>query len=274
MITTSKSTFREFIRKCQEDNISAYASQAAFFIILSMIPFFMLLLSLLQYTPVTEGMILNLINDMVPSYLAPFLISVIHEVYTKNAGLISLTAIVAIWSAAKGTQHLSSGLNAVYDIMETRSWLFLRIRAIEQTLFMLVALIMSLILMIFGNTIQDLLILYVPWLGNTIASVLNRRTPYILFVLCIFFLIMYKALPNRKVSLRSQLPGSILCAVGWAVFSFGLSIYLDYFNGFSMYGSLTTIVLVMLWLYICIYIMLVCAEINNIYEDRQIQKFE
>ena len=79
-------------------------------------------------------------------------------------------------------------------------------------------------------------------------------------------------LPNRKASIRSQLPGSIMSAVGWALLSFGISVYVDYFNGFSMYGSLTTIVLVMLWLYFGMYILLVAAEVNNIYEERWVEK--
>ena len=63
-----------------------------------------------------------------------------------------------------------------------------------------------------------------------------------------------------------------MAAVGWALLSFGISIYVDYFNGFSMYGSLTTIILVMLWLYFGIYILLVCAEFNSIYEEYRVRK--
>ncbi len=73
--------------------------------------------------------------------------------------------------------------------------------------------------------------------------------------------------PNRKASFKSQLPGAILSAVSWYVFSFGLSIYVEYFNGFSTYGSLATIVLVMLWLYFCMYIPLLCAETNVVFSD-------
>ena len=50
-------------------------------------------------------------------------------------------------------------------------------------------------------------------------------------------------------------------------FSIGVSIYVDYFNGFSMYGSLTTIALIMLWLYFCMYIMMMSAEVNVIFND-------
>ena len=79
------------------------------------------------------------------------------------------------------------------------------------------------------------------------------------------FAMVYKALPNNKPALWAQLPGAAISAVAWYVFSLGLSIYVKYFNGFSMYGSLTTIALLMLWLYFCIYIFLLCGEVNALY---------
>ena len=101
------SGIRLFTKKCRQDHISAYAAQSAFFIILSIIPFLMLLVSLIQYTPVTEGMLMQVVNRMMPDYIAPFLIGMIHEVYSKSIGLISITAISAIWASAKGIQYLS-----------------------------------------------------------------------------------------------------------------------------------------------------------------------
>ena len=70
---------RAFIEKCKEDNISAFAAQSAFFIVLSLIPFIMLFISLVQYTPVTKSMIMDTINRVMPSYISPFLIGIINE---------------------------------------------------------------------------------------------------------------------------------------------------------------------------------------------------
>ena len=88
-----------------------------------------------------------------------------------------------------------------------------------------------------------------------------------LLLLILFFDVIFTALPNTKLTFKSQLPGATACAAAWYVFSFGLSIYVDYFNGFSMYGSLTTIALIMLWLYFCMYIMMMSAEVNVIFND-------
>lgn len=263
---------RAFIEKCKEDNISAFAAQSAFFIVLSLIPFIMLFISLVQYTPVTEGMVLNMVNSVMPTYISPFLIGIIHEMYHNSIGLVSVAAVVAVWSAAKGIQYLMNGLNSVYDIEETRNWVFLRFRAILYTLILVIAIVASLTLMIFGNSLQYLITQYLPIVANITLGILRLRSLILLAILSLFFAVLFKMLPNRKASFKKQIPGSIMAAVGWALLSFGISVYVDYFNGFSMYGSLTTIILVMLWLYFGIYILLVCAEFNSIYEDYQGRK--
>ena len=263
---------RFFLKKCREDNISAFAAQSAFFVVLSLIPFLMLFISLVQYTPVTESMILDIINKIMPAYISPFLISIIHEMYSKSVGIVSATAVAAIWSAAKGIQYLTNGLNRVYDIEETRNWLFLRMRAVFYTVILLLTIVISLTLMVFGNRLQGLLLTYLPLVAQLTQEILKMRYLILMGIMIVFFAVLYKALPNRKAAIRSQIPGSILSAVGWLLLSFGLSVYVDDFNGFSMYGSLTTIVLVMLWLYFGMYIVLVCAEINNAYEEEWVRK--
>lgn len=267
MLLKNITRMKMFIRKCRNDNISAYAAQSAFFIILSIIPFLMLFISLVQYTPVTKGMVMEVVNRTMPVYLTSFLISVIEEIYTRNAGLVSVAAVAAIWASAKGIQYMSGGLNAVYDIKETRNYFRLRLRAMLYTLVLVAAIVLALMLLVFGNSIQGILVEYVPLAAELTGVVLKLRSLIMLGVFIFFFAVLFKMLPNRKATLRSQLPGSVLCAVAWSVFSYGLSVYVDYFNGFSMYGSLTTIVLLMLWMYFCMYIVLVCGEINNIYED-------
>ena len=81
---------------------------------------------------------------------------------------------------------------------------------------------------------------------------------------------IYKFLPNHIVQLRIQLMGAAFSAVGWMIVSWIFSVYLDIFKGFSsMYGSLTTIVLIMLWLYFCMYILLLGGEVNMILRDME-----
>ncbi len=105
----------KFAEKCKKDHIGAFAAQSAFFLLLSLIPFLMVFSSLLQYTVVSEATLLKYVNSLAPEYIAPFIVSIIHEVYHKSVGIVSATAVAAIWSAAKGIQSIAEGFNCIYE---------------------------------------------------------------------------------------------------------------------------------------------------------------
>lgn len=256
-----------FMDKCKRDKINAYAAQSAFFIILSIIPFLMVFSSLIRYTSISQGMLLIIIRRVLPEYVSPFLVNLVSEVYNRSAGIISVTAVAAIWSAGKGVQYMTDGLNSVNDLEETRNWFVLRFWAVVYTAGFMIAVLFTLLVLVFGNSLQMLAAEYVPFLEKAVSLLSHFRGLLMLAILIFFFDVIFTALPNRKLKLKSQLPGAVICGVAWYLFSFGLSIYVDYFNGFSMYGSLTTIVLIMLWLYICMYIMMMSAEVNVVFND-------
>jgi membrane protein len=131
----------------------------------------------------------------------------------------------------------------------------------------MVAIVFTLVILVFGNSLKKLATRYVPMLEHAVELLSNFRGFVYVALLILFFAVIFTALPNRKLSFKSQLPGAVICAVAWYIFSFGLSVYVDYFNGLSMYGSLTTIALIMLWLYFCMYIMMMSAEVNVVFND-------
>lgn len=257
----------KFMKECKEDRINAYAAQSAFFILLAIIPFLMVLLSLIRYTPVTESMLLSLYEENLPGYISPFFITITDEIYSRSLGVTAVSAVVAVWSAAKGMHALMDGLNAVNDLEENRNWIVLRFWSAIYTIVFIVAIVFTLMVLVFGNSIRVLAIDYLPILRN-VSVILSSFKGLLLFaILVVFFDVVFTVLPNKKLSFTSQLPGAILCALAWNGISLLLSIYINYFNGFSMYGSLTTVALMMLWLYFCIYSTLMCAEFNVTFEE-------
>lgn len=257
----------KFIKECRRDKINTYAAQTAFFVLLSIIPFLMVFLSLLQYTPITESMLLELYEDSLPGYISPFFISITDEIYSRHIGITAVSAVIAIWSAAKGVQYLTDGLNAVNDLEENRNWFVLRFWAVIYTLIFLIVILFTLIVMVFSNSIRTLALEYLPVLRGFAVILASFKGIFLFIVLVIFFDLIFTFLPNKKITFSSQLPGAVICALAWNLISWLLSVYIDYFDGFSMYGSLTTIALLMLWLYFCLYSALVCAEFNVTFEN-------
>ncbi len=251
-----------FIDKLRKDRADAYAAQSAFFTVLSAIPFLMLLLSVVQYIPVTQTVLDKILNNYIPDNLKVFVGGIFQELYTKSPALVSVTAVATIWISAKGIQALTAGLNSVYEIEETRPWILLRFRAAINTVLMVASVVILMLLVVFGNRLEQLLLNHAPVIGQAMSVFISNRLLIMTVLLILVFDIFYVALPNRRASLLSQLPGAVLCAVSWLLFSYGFSIYVNYFNGLSMYGSLTTLILIMMWLYFCMYFILICGAIN------------
>ena len=82
-------------------------------------------------------------------------------------------------------------------------------------------------------------------------------------ILILFFLVLYMFVPNRKSKILYELPGAIATSAGWIGFSYLYSFYIDHMSNFTnTYGSLTAVVLLMLWLYACMYMLLLGGELN------------
>ena len=164
---------------------------------------------------------------------------------------------------------LSNGLNSIHGQLETRNYFFVRIRAAFYTILLILAIVLCLLFLGFGNSISMLVNQHIPVISYITEFIIEIRTIAIICVLIVFSVCVYRFLPNNPIRLKSQLPGAIFTAFGWTMASFFISVYMDIFKGFSdMYGSLTTIVLIMLWFYFCMYILLLGGEINVLLAER------
>lgn len=259
----------DILTEIGNDHVGAYAAQSAYFFMLCMIPIILILLMMVRYTPVTKADVMTAVIQVFPKSVDTMITSIVNQVYNQSMGVISVTIVVALWSAGKGVLAMSTGLNNVYNCRETRNYLYLRLRATLYTVLFLLVIILLLVLSVFGNSLNIFVERYIPIVSGVAERLMEVRPFITPIVLMIFWLLVYKFLPNRKDRLIKQLPGAVFATVGWLAVSWVFSVYLDIFEGFSsMYGSLTTIVLIMLWLYFCMYSILLGAELNIMLHDK------
>ena len=264
MLHSSIRIIRAFTTKLRDDSVSAFAAQAAFFIILSFFPFTMFLLTLLNYLPLSAADFHGLAAEVLPDAITTFLNTVFAELVEKSSGaVLSVTVIAALWSASHGMLALVRGLNAVYRHKETRNYFLVRGVAMLYTLLFAALLIVTLTLLVFGNQLYQFIMTRLPFLSDLALLLMSLRTLITMAILTVFFLLMYLIIPNRKSHILNELPGALLTAAGWLGFSFLFSFYIDHMGTFSyIYGSLTALAVCMLWLYFCMYILFIGAELN------------
>lgn len=253
----------DFNRQMNRKNIGSFAASTAFFMFLSLVPMLIMICTIIPYTPLTEENLLNGITEIMPAVLEPLTVSVVSDVYEKSAGVLSVAVIATLWSASRGVLALMRGLNEINEVEEKRNYFVVRGIASFYTLVMLAVLLLSLIINVFGNVLLNMIFARVPQTRQLFVFVMNFRFLIIWLIMTFLFAAVYAYVPNKKLRLGAQMPGAVFTAVGWSVFSWGFSIYVERINNLSTYGSLSIIVIIMLWLYFCIYIILIGAHINR-----------
>ena len=260
---------KEIFDKYKRDEVTVYAAQASFFTVISFFPFIMLLLTLIQFIPgVNKSDLLSILVTIMPDMLDALVVSIVDDLYNKSpATIVSISAIVALWSAARGMLGIERGLNRVFESPEKRGYILRRLICAGYTVLFIIACVASLLLLVLGSSIQRFLVKWLPVFSHFTGFLFGLRPLLTLWLLIFIFSGLYTYVPLRKHSLRSQMPGALFSTVGWMIFSALFSIYFNNFSNYSyMYGSLTAIVLLMLWLYFCICILFLGAEINYFWE--------
>ncbi|HIW80484.1 MAG TPA: YihY/virulence factor BrkB family protein [Candidatus Acetatifactor stercoripullorum] len=254
---------RDFSAQMKKQNISAFAASTAFFLVLSIVPMLILICTIIPYTPLTEENLVRAVTEITPDRLDSLVEGLIAEVYEKSAGILSVAAITTLWSAGKGVLALMRGLNAIGGVEEDRNYFVVRLVASLYTVVMLVVLILSLFIMVFGNQLVELLLYRVPQLQILVSFLMNFRFLLVWAILTLLFSAVYAYVPNEKLAFGEQVPGAAFAAVVWSVFSWGFSLYVERTESYSIYGSLSLIVIVMVWMYFCMYIIMIGAYLNR-----------
>lgn len=267
---TAIQSVQNILDRFQEHRLNAAAAHAAYFLILSIIPCIILFFSMLQFTSIQKVDILILVQNMVPTSMLTFVTGIIGEAYHKTATTVSVSALAALWSAGKGMMALTQGLQWIAGIRDTRNYFAVRLRATLYTIALMVFIVGFLVLGVFGESLMNFIAMKFPITLYITNLILDVKNIFLFLFAVIIFALIYRFMPGNQMKIKHHMPGAFVTAIGWMVVSFAFSIYIDRFSGFSnMYGSLTTIILIMLWLYFGMYITLIGAEFNQMLAERR-----
>ena len=264
-----KSIYNEiynFGQLCKKNHLDSHSAAAAFFIFVSIIPTIILILALIPYTPITNEGILQILELFLPERLDIYAVDIVEQLTNRSITIVSISAITALWSASRGVLTIKQGINEIHGETDLKNFLLLRINAAFYTLILIVAFILMIIFNIVFTAVDRY---FRERLGVSISAkydlvyILIAIRPLITIVLgFITNLYFFSALPISRVSIRDQIPGAAIVSLIWYVFSLLFMIYINYFNAFSMYGSLSVVIIILMWLYACMYIMFLGGQLN------------
>lgn len=256
----------KFSNDLKEHDITVMSSSIAFFFFVSMFPALMFLCSFTPILNFSENDIIRILTDFAPEGLADAIVRMVHNLYASSSHMLPIAAIGTLWSAAVGVLGLIRGLNRVHDIEDNRNYFLVRILAAFYTLIILVLIILSMVLVVFGKGIGRSIVSQIPEAEDIVSLLIYLRFIFVFLIFTIVLALAYTFLPAKKQKILKQLPGALFASLAWNIITWAFSVYIEKFNGFSVYGNLMAIVVVLLWFYFCFNTVLIGALINNYYD--------
>lgn len=261
------SKLKDLFYKISEDRISDYASSACYYILLSFLPFLLALMSMIRLLPISSNDFVDFFEHIIPSQLKPMLLGIVSDVYDHSSTTLTIvTSAALIWAAGMGFTSIIRGLKVIYGYEDNQNWILQRIFACLYALVFMVIILLTLLFLIYGNSFLTMLTGFLPTHNALIvflSSILETRRFLFPIIFISFFTFLYCFIAKRTKKLYHELPGAIFSATGWYLFSKIYSIYVSLSSNFSyMYGSLTTFIFALIWMYFCIQILFYGAEVN------------
>lgn len=262
----------EFFGGMGSRRITTYSAACAYYLFMSLVPVIMLLVSVLQYTPLTRDVVLEAVADYVPESLYEIVDYIVTSIYNGGRVALTVSILLTLWSASACMKALLRGMDSVYDAERREDYLRFSLRACFYMVIFVFILLLSFFVMVYGGQILDMIEDSMPAnhsLDFLFTLAKHLRFLIILALLALVFSLLYKWMPAKNLKYRRQLPGAVFSAVVWAAFSFIFSFYISLSDKFGAYGYIGTIMVAMIWIFYCFYFLLMGGFINHYIEMKR-----
>ena len=250
---------RGFAVTLSDRGLVTYAASCAFYMFLSLFPMAALAASLVPCAGIDQAALLHLLGGVVPAGVLAVLRIILSNVYENVFPALPLSVLVLLWSAAQAISELLKGMTAMVAPGRRTGFFERRLRAILLTLALLVTLLLSVAVLLFGARIAVFLSMVYPRLRGLLNLFLWLRYLVMALLLWLLFVFLYRSIPGQGFTFREVRIGAALSAGAWLLFSLLFSLYAERFLNLSLYGSMAALAMTMLWLFYCQYILLAGA---------------
>lgn len=269
--------WRSFPIRLGRLHVSRMASSISYYLVFAMFPLIILVLSAVAVfgddliRTVSQSIELH---DFVPQPVLDFVVLLYEQTRESNTlSAVSVSVVTLIWAASKGINAIVISMRQIYHTDAKRPiFLVTRFLSVLLTILVMIFIISIMLVLAFSEGVMSRL---VAWTGIVIANRYWIRlgsfiTGYAILLLT-FWLIYYFAAARRTKG-RHALAAASLAALTWVATSYIFSLYASRSTNISVYGSMTSIVILLLWLYVCTYALLVGAALHAMLRDRYLLK--
>ena len=267
-LVNTKDYANKFIKhllfRLKEDDIAGLSAQCSYFLFLSLFPFVIFLFSLLSFTSIPQTQLMNLVFSFFPTDVAIVTRTIIENILsTRNATLLTVGALMTIWSSSSGINAVRKGLYKAYRKVETRPiWQVIVVNLVS-TIGLALILFITIIFLVSGEVLGNQFFKLLS-ISDSFEFVWNLIRVFVpLITMASVFSVLYILIPYRKVRFNEVFPGVIFTICAWLTISLLFSYFVNNFTNYAnIYGSISGIIILLVWLNLSCLFLLLGGEIN------------
>jgi membrane protein len=263
-------SWKDFLRsvwtELNRDNVMDWAGAVTYSGVMALFPFLLFLVALASFviSPDQAEQIVKQLGEVAPGNVTQIVGDRIRAISSQSqTGLLTIGALVALWSASSGVSEVQRALNTIYGVAEGRP--FWKARGIA-----LVMTLVSSALALLAGLVAIAAAPLASAIGGPLGTAITwLRLPVAGLVVMLLWALLYYALPDVEQRFRFITPGSVIGVVVWVVASWGFSLYVANFGKYeAVYGSVGGVIVMLLWMYISSVVLLAGAEVNAVIEHK------
>lgn len=259
---------RNFLKIISRQELRVLPGSIAFFLFMSIVP--ALLLGVLICSKLSLSMVemLNIFNEIIPKDVSSLLMPIVSNI--KVGDISWWYIILGLILASNGTHSIILASNTLYGI-GNKGYLNRRIKALMMIMVVSVVFLFILLVLGFGNSILKIILSLNAFseIGPKIYNAfIILKWPIAVIVIALLIKVIYTLAPDKRIPSKFVNKGVIFTTIGWVLATAIYSYYANNIANYSLiYGSLSSIIVLMIWIYVMAYILVVGIAINtNIYE--------
>ncbi len=261
----------KFIQRTFREGVPSYAAQIAYYMILAIFPFITFVAMILTGTHlVTSSMIINAIEPIhtIPEAVKDMIVSVFNSLEKDSSSYFSIYLVLILYASSRATSSIANGIHRVYHTFETRNIFVRALLSIFYTIAFAVLIVLLVVLVLFGEAISKAAFNFLGLSQYYETTVTYLRYSFPAFLMFITYLLLYRFIPTRRVKFRFVWPGALFASaisvIVSGIFSFSFS---DISRYQSLYGSVSQIIIIIIWLWLISLVLLLGAVFNAVLID-------
>jgi len=242
---------KELMKRIDQADVMGLSAQLAYFFLLSLFPFLLFLVTLLGFLPIDSRGIIDILGTYLPEEVVVMIDNnLTYLMSNRSSGLLSISILGTLWSASNGFNAIAKSFNKAYRVEQKRSFFLNRLVAFGLMLGLVIVIASALLLSVFGRVLGEKIFGLFGLEGLIGAWGIIRWTVTSITFFIAFFL-LYKLTPHKKVKAKHAIWGTLFTTVLWQVTSLLFSFYVNTLGNYSAtYGSLGTVIILMVWFYL------------------------